>query len=342
METEKKTAYQEVSVAEQACSMASYLFLRYVFGKEEFSETVTEEFQWIVDAFGKAQTEPALLQTLWCELVEGPYMSDDDPRSSVSWVKGELIDLGHNWTEATSICQVLHKMWGIYSFITDEKAPMVQLWKTDDKHSKMVNNFTRMMDFQTGHIEPYYYVQKTEGGRTLVILTPDCFVGTLCYDDESVIKCVEFDHHIDRMITDNMKEFARKLIGRKLQFPCFQEDIPVQQTAMAPEDERLIAIAHGTKVRDELTIWKTNAPDKRIRELGYISTEVYMDGGDYGDLPDLHRILTGEGYSFQFVGCYINMPTSWNKPEEAYENSKKAANRDYANISAWYYTGPWN
>lgn len=78
METEKKTAYQEVSVVEQACSMASYLFLRYVFGKEDFSETVTEEFRWIVNAFGKAQTEPALLKALWHELVAGPYMVSDE------------------------------------------------------------------------------------------------------------------------------------------------------------------------------------------------------------------------------------------------------------------------
>ena len=62
MKIEEKEICQELNVTEKACSMAMYLFLRTIFSKEEFSDTVTEEFRWIVEEFSKAQTEPALLK----------------------------------------------------------------------------------------------------------------------------------------------------------------------------------------------------------------------------------------------------------------------------------------
>ena len=94
MKIEEKEICQELNVTEKACSMAMYLFLRTIFSKEEFSDTVKEEFRWIVEEFSKAQTEPALLKTLWNELISGPYMNDDDPKLSMRCVKDELSELG--------------------------------------------------------------------------------------------------------------------------------------------------------------------------------------------------------------------------------------------------------
>ena len=110
MKIEEKEICQELNVTEKACSMAMYLFLRTIFSKEEFSDTVTEEFRWIVEEFSKAQTEPALLKTLWNELISGPYMNDDDPKLSMRCVKDELSELGYDWAITTPICQVLYKM----------------------------------------------------------------------------------------------------------------------------------------------------------------------------------------------------------------------------------------
>lgn len=54
MKIEEKEICQELNVTEKACSMAMYLFLRTIFSKEEFSDTVTEEFRWIVESSGVA------------------------------------------------------------------------------------------------------------------------------------------------------------------------------------------------------------------------------------------------------------------------------------------------
>ena len=342
MKIEEKEICQELNVTEKACSMAMYLFLRTIFSKEEFSDTVTEEFRWIVEEFSKAQTEPALLKTLWNELISGPYMNDDDPKLSMRCVKDELSELGYDWAITTPICQVLYKMHEIYLFIEDETKPLVQLWKLGDKCTKMTNAFTRMMDFQTGHIEPYFYARKSEEQGCLDILTSDYFVGTLRYHEHSVVQEMFFDRHVvDSVITDDMQKFSQKLIGRCLSFPEFQEDAPANGSAMEPENKRLIAITHGTKLYDELTVWETNAPRKYIDPLTLISTEIYLDGGNYGDIPDLYRILTSEGYLFELVDRYQHTPTSWKNPWDAEENSKEKAKKEHADIAEWYYTGPW-
>lgn len=49
---------------------------------------------------------------------------------------------------------------------------------------------------------------------------------------------------------------------------------------------RLIAVDYGTSMGDDKVIVETDAPEDILRELEKESCQVYIDGGDYEDVPD--------------------------------------------------------
>ena len=70
------------------------------------------------------------------------------------------------------------------------------------------------------------------------------------------------------------------------------------------EKERWIALSDGTTMGDELVIFKTNAPVSELKELEKQSCQVYLNGGDYEDVPIWKYVLNKKGYTFEFVDSH--------------------------------------
>lgn len=63
----------EKELADKAVSMAGYLFLRLIFKKENYQETVTENIEWIAEELIKEKPAEILIRNLRQELQEGDY-----------------------------------------------------------------------------------------------------------------------------------------------------------------------------------------------------------------------------------------------------------------------------
>lgn len=70
---ESPAVKKEKTTAENAVSMASYLFLRLAYGKEEYPETVVENMEWLVSELLEDTPSDLLVQALNHELQEGFY-----------------------------------------------------------------------------------------------------------------------------------------------------------------------------------------------------------------------------------------------------------------------------
>lgn len=64
---------------------------------------------------------------------------------------------------------------------------------------------------------------------------------------------------------------------------------------------RYIALTDGTTMGGELIIFKTNAPVEILKSLEKESCNVYINGGDYEDVPIWHEVITEKGYEFEFI-----------------------------------------
>lgn len=63
----------EKEFANKAVSMAAYLFLRFVFAKEDFSQTVIEDLEWIAEELITNNPSDLLVRNMKYELREGSY-----------------------------------------------------------------------------------------------------------------------------------------------------------------------------------------------------------------------------------------------------------------------------
>lgn len=68
----------EKELADKAVSMAAYLFLRLVFEKENYQETVAENLEWIAEELVKEEPAEILVRNLQQELHEGDYGNRTD------------------------------------------------------------------------------------------------------------------------------------------------------------------------------------------------------------------------------------------------------------------------
>lgn len=75
---ESPAVQKEKEISEQAVSMAAYLFLRLVFGKENYQETVTENLEWLAEELTEDNPADILVRNLKKELQEGNYGSNKD------------------------------------------------------------------------------------------------------------------------------------------------------------------------------------------------------------------------------------------------------------------------
>lgn len=70
---------------------------------------------------------------------------------------------------------------------------------------------------------------------------------------------------------------------------------------------RRIALSDGTGMGDEMIIFETNAPAEELKKLEKESCQVYIDGGDYKDVPIWADILTAKGYIFNLVDTHSHV-----------------------------------
>jgi len=62
------------------------------------------------------------------------------------------------------------------------------------------------------------------------------------------------------------------------------------------KNTRLIALSDGTRMGDTTIVFETNAPTEEFRKLERISNDIYINGGDYEDIPIWALVLTRKGY----------------------------------------------
>lgn len=67
---------------------------------------------------------------------------------------------------------------------------------------------------------------------------------------------------------------------------------------------RLITLCDCTDMGGELIVFKTNAPESELKELERVSCEVYLNGGDYEDVPIWANVLAKKGYICEFVASH--------------------------------------
>ena len=67
---------------------------------------------------------------------------------------------------------------------------------------------------------------------------------------------------------------------------------------------RRIILTDGTGMGDSVIIFETDAPACELKELERISCEVYINGGDYEDVPKWASVLNEKGYTFEYVDSH--------------------------------------
>lgn len=68
--------------SEKAFASMGYLFLNYVFGKEDYPETVVKEFQWIAEDLADKNTDLTLMDQVQKCLGSGDYIDTKEPEKS--------------------------------------------------------------------------------------------------------------------------------------------------------------------------------------------------------------------------------------------------------------------
>lgn len=105
---------------ERAWSSLGYLFLRDVFGKENYSESVLEELQWVVENLASERPEQLLVDGIREELSVGNYITFDaaefqktvNVENAFKQVDSSLsFDFGMDKDERETIISRLRKIW---------------------------------------------------------------------------------------------------------------------------------------------------------------------------------------------------------------------------------------
>lgn len=94
-------------IAENAVSTSVYLFLREIFGKELYSETVIENSEWIANELVEDHPSEFLLSGLRKEIREGNYNLDSAGLNEVEFLLVDLFDL--NEEEVAKVVDKLKK-----------------------------------------------------------------------------------------------------------------------------------------------------------------------------------------------------------------------------------------
>lgn len=91
---------------------------------------------------------------------------------------------------------------------------------------------------------------------------------------------------------------------------------------------RLISLMDGTDMGGMVVIFETNAPVEELKKLEKISNDVYLNGGDYEDVPIWREELEEKGYIFEYVDEHRNVT--------AYGTSTDWLEDEYPEITEYY------
>lgn len=91
---------------------------------------------------------------------------------------------------------------------------------------------------------------------------------------------------------------------------------------------RLITVDYGTSMGDDKVVVETDAPEGILRELEKESCQVYIDGGDYEDVPDWRERIQQLGYVFLFVDSHPHVTayassTEWKEDNRIYNRIRE-------------------
>lgn len=104
---ESDEAKKTREIAENAVSTSVYLFLREIFGKELYSETVIENSEWIANELVEDHPSEFLLGCLRKEIREGDYNLDSAGSDEVEFLLVDLFDL--NDEEVSKVVDILKR-----------------------------------------------------------------------------------------------------------------------------------------------------------------------------------------------------------------------------------------
>lgn len=283
--------------SDNAHSLAAYMFLRTVFASEKFSEEIIHKLGLVADGFTGKCIHPVLLRVLWKELISGSYIDVQQPDQSIQLAVSNMVKMGISDETAEFLGELFREMWNISECIT-KKEFQQKRYGNDPKD--FINAITRMLDLLNGHAQPYYYMHIVDGTPRyrMLIHRPGHSIGYLLFSRNSIVKKIDFtDSFCAEEAPEEVREFAKKMLLKTIAFPEGTFYIP----NAGHGKERLISVSDGTAMGDELIIWRTDAPKKRLRELEKQSCQVYIDGGEYDDVPVWRDVLTGEGYQFEYI-----------------------------------------
>lgn len=99
------------TVGEQALSSMSYFFLRMIFDKEAYSESVLEELQWVVDEMVEENVPSELFAAMQQELLEGDYLLPDETEAYAEVQRKLLEEYGYDFDITESVISTLHAMY---------------------------------------------------------------------------------------------------------------------------------------------------------------------------------------------------------------------------------------
>lgn len=91
-----------------------------------------------------------------------------------------------------------------------------------------------------------------------------------------------------------------------------------QMYKVEKSEYRLVSLMDGTAMNDQTIIFKTNAPAEELKELERISCEVYLNDGDYEDVPIWETVLNDKGYVFEYVDSSTNCGSEFLEHTYAY------------------------
>ena len=91
-----------------------------------------------------------------------------------------------------------------------------------------------------------------------------------------------------------------------------------QMYKVEKSEYRLVSLMDGTAMNDQTIIFKTNAPAEELKELERISCEVYLNGGDYEDVPIWETVLNDKGYVFEYMDSSTNCGSEFLEHTYAY------------------------
>ena len=74
-----------------------------------------------------------------------------------------------------------------------------------------------------------------------------------------------------------------------------------QMYEIEKSEYRWVSLMDGTGMGDQTIIYKTNAPVEELKKLEQISCDVYLNDGDYDDVPNWCDVLTEMGYVFEYM-----------------------------------------